>query len=106
VECRRDTAWERVQIIGAGPKGAFVDYLTRDDRWNEWVDPATLRPIPQTRFQPGQRVQVEYDGEWLPARVQKQVEDYFLFVAYESLEDSDEWVTDRRLRLVGSQAGR
>jgi hypothetical protein len=40
VECRRDTAWERVQIIGAGPKGAFVDYLTHDDRWSEWVAPA------------------------------------------------------------------
>jgi hypothetical protein len=51
-------------------------------------------------------VQVEYDGEWLPARLQRQVEDYFLFVAYESLDDADEWVTVRRLRLVGSHAGR
>jgi hypothetical protein len=106
VECRRGDAWERVQLIGAGPQGAFVDYLTREERWNEWVDPSRLRAVPLTSFTPGQRVQVEYDGEWLPARVQKRVEDYFLFVNYERLQDSDEWVTDRRLRLEGRPQSR
>jgi hypothetical protein len=101
-ECQRQDKWERVQILGHKADTALVHYLTLGDRFDEWVPASRLRPVAPTRYKVGDQIQVDYDGVWQTARVQKKAEDFFLFVHYDSLEDCDEWVTDLRIRQSGT----
>lgn len=97
-ECQRQNTWERVQVLARKPDSALVHYLTLGDRFDEWVPTNRLRPVAPTRYKVGDHIQVDYDGEWESGTVRQKAEDFFLFVHYDTLEDSDEWVTDTRVR--------
>ncbi|MBC7543520.1 MAG: caspase family protein [Candidatus Sericytochromatia bacterium] len=100
-ESQSQGKWERVQVLSQSQNSAFVHFLTRADRFDASVPADGLRAVPPTRFTNSQRVQVEYDGKWETARIQQSAEGFFHFVHYETLDDSDEWVTDKRLRKIG-----
>lgn len=84
-----------------------VHFAGWDDKWDEWVDAARLRPITKPKLNVGQHYEVKWQGKWYPATLTKSVEDYFYFVHYENeAGEDDEWITPERARAARPEGGK
>ena len=84
-----------------------VHFAGWDDKWDEWVDVARLRPITKPKLNVGQHYEVKWQGRWYPATLTKSVEDYFYFVHYENeAGEDDEWITPERARVARQDGGK
>lgn len=93
--------WYRARVLKVEPNRLQVRYVDYDEDQDEWLPLSKVRPIANTRFATGQRVQIEWEGEWYAGRIVRSAENYFHFVSYDDFDDdAREWVTDRRLRAI------
>jgi len=97
-ECEWEGRWWRVLLLAAEEGRYRVHYLGYDASWDEWVPLARLRPPRGADARPGDKVEVEWQGRWWPATVER-VEDDFCFIRYDGWgREWDEWVTEKRMR--------
>jgi hypothetical protein len=100
-DCLAEDKWWRAQILQVENGRCQVHYLGWEDKWDEWVPLSRLRAVGTSRFAAGQRVQVEWEAKWYPARIQQSAESFFHFVRYDGYgPEFDEWVTDKRLKAA------
>ena len=92
---------QRCVIIDADGDQLLVHYNGFDASTDEWVGPERVRPYYPAQFAEGDRVDVELekDGKWYPARIERGW--YGLHkVRYDGFdESSDEWVGPGKVRL-------
>jgi hypothetical protein len=99
VEAHSEDKWYRARILKVEANRLRVHYVDYDADQDEWLPLSEVRPLPNTRFAAGQRVQVQYENKWYAAKILRSAEGYFHYVLYDDFEDDEaEWVTDRRLR--------
>ena len=97
----KEGKWYASEIIDAKPDGSSyrVHYAGWDDKWNEWLDAAHLKPITKGKLNVGEHYEVQWQKKWYPATITRTVEDYFYFVHYDGYNgEDDEWITAERAR--------
>jgi hypothetical protein len=93
--------WYPGQVIGVKGAAYRIHYLDYDDTWEEWMPAARLRKPRGGSAEPGDRVEVEWKGEWWAAKVAKVEDDFFYFIQYDGYgREWDEWVTPKRMRKL------
>lgn len=99
VECKSEGEWHRAKILAVGRNGYKVHYIGWGSEWDEEVTASRLRQVQLGKWRPGERIQVEYEGKWYPATIQKAEESFFYFVHYDEFDaEWDEWVTSKRMK--------
>jgi hypothetical protein len=101
VEWQKD--WFRAQIIDQRPgewKVHYMGYASSDD---EWVKIGRLRHPQGLTLKGGDKVEVEWQKKWWPAKV-LEVETDFALIHYDNYgSEWDEWVTAKRIRKPGGK---
>jgi hypothetical protein len=102
VEAKYQGEWYPARIVEASNgrvKIHWIDIGYDTASSDEWRSSKDVREIKLARYPVGAPVEIEYSGEWYPARVMK-VKGGIHFVHYDGYNSSwDEWVPSKRIRL-------
>jgi hypothetical protein len=91
--------WWRAVVLEADGERVRVHFVGWDAKYDAWVPPSRVKPFAWPAARPaGQKVQVEWNGKWYPARVLEERLGLHK-VHYDDHEDTwDEWVAAERIR--------
>jgi hypothetical protein len=99
VEVLDEGEWWKARIIAVRGDEARVHFYGWDDAEDAWVTPERVRPFRPTLRRVGQRVEVEWDGDWFLGRIIEVRPDGLHKVTYDGYDASwDEWVPSSRMR--------
>ena len=92
--------WWRGYITEAQNNKFKVHYYGWEDSDDEWVTAKQLRQPKITQYRVGEKVEVEWQKKWYPAKV-LEVKGGSHFITYEGYgSEWDEWVSSKRIRKV------
>ncbi|MBN2534807.1 MAG: caspase family protein [Spirochaetales bacterium] len=90
--------WYHVRITGQKGTEVQIHYPGYDDEWDEWVQYTSLKDISFSVYSKKQKILVEWDGKWFPARIEN-VQDVFHYIKYDGYGDEwNEWVASNRIK--------
>jgi len=88
----------KVRIVDQNGRQCKVHYFGLDGEPDAWLDFAELKPLHWKTWNVGNRIEVEWEKEWYPARVLKR-EGNFHYIRYDDHDEVwNEWVAFDRIR--------
>lgn len=98
VEAYSIDGWYKGYIADARGGKFRIHYFGYEEAEDEWVTAKMIRQPKLTRYAIGQKVEVEWQNEWYPAKVLqvKGGSHYITYVGYG--KEWDEWVSSKRIR--------
>lgn len=101
VEVRSEGDWFKGRIIDASPSRSLflVHYYGYEEAEDEWVSANRIRRLSgDAQYAAGQKVEVEWEGDWYAARILQVRGGLFLIHYQDYGEEWDEWVEAKRIR--------
>lgn len=100
VEINSANAWWKGYVIDANNNKLKVHYYGWEDSDDEWVTANQLRQPKITQYRVGERIEVEWQKQWYPAKV-LEVKGGTHYITYEGYgKEWDEWVSSKRIRKI------
>lgn len=92
--------WWKALIIDAGANSFKVHYYGYETINDEWITAKQIRQFKPKQFKVGERVRVESDDKWYPARV-LEVRGGSHHIKYDDYDDEwNEWVSSDRIKKI------
>ncbi len=98
VEVFSAKSWWKGYVIDAQNDKFKIHYYGWEDSDDEWVQPNQLRKPTPVQYRVGEKVEVEWQKKWYPAKV-LEVKGGTHFITYEGYgKEWDEWVSSKRIK--------
>jgi hypothetical protein len=96
-------SWWPAEVLERRGKLTKIHYTGWGSEWDEWVQPARLRPAAARKLSDaaiGQKLEVEWHGSWWPAEVIEKRSGFFKIHYTGWGSEWDEWIEPSRMRAA------
>lgn len=100
VEAKSMQEWYRGFVVDSCAGEQKIHYYGYESADDEWIPNARIRQFKPTQFAKNERVEVEWQGKWWPAKVLDAKGGSHLITYDGYSKEWDEWVTSKRIRKV------